>query len=297
MWVISSLKMGPRVANDVKASVQSGRNLGSKSTSQPLISLNGCEASDGNKGTPESQIQSFPLPSPTGTQPQSSIQQVIKQDNASESGNTPFSPSTRGSINLQTPNHIEIPTVSVILPNLGPDNVPTPTPMALGDRGNTRPSSPGTDLLSSSDMDMLSTDQYLTPRDQTVSAPNNTTSPTLSSNLSIEFLSSPSFSPPGSPFFDAGTYRHELTELQSNPIAQRNEASNGVNLSPGQDERAPSGADVSPELVREFDVFSVPSQISSDMSSDDGDYDSILESEVSNWTSDVADGEGATKHV
>jgi hypothetical protein len=289
--------MGPRVANDVNSSAQSGRNLGSKSTSQPLIPLDGCEASDGNKGTPilgkafESHIQSSPLPPPTGTQPQSYIQQVIQQDNASESGNTPFSPSTRGSINLQTPNHIETPSVFVMLPILTPGNVPTPTPMTLGDRGNTRSSSPGTDF--SSDMDMLSPDQYLTPRDQTLPVPNDITSPTLSSNLSIELISSPSLSPPGSPFFDAGTYLHEL----HNPVAQRNEASNGVNLSPGQDERALSGTNVSPELPRDPDVFSVPSQISSDISSDEGDYDSILGSEMSNWTSDVADGEGATQHV
>jgi hypothetical protein len=89
-------------------------------------------------------------------------------------------------------------------------------------------------------------------------------------------------------------YHRELTESRSSPVAQLNDASNGVILSPGFVERS-----LSPAVLRDAEVFSPPSQVSSDMGSDEGDYDSasILDSEVSNWTSDVADGEGATQHA
>jgi hypothetical protein len=287
----------------VKTSAQSGRNLGSTSISQPLITPHGCEISDVNKGAPilaqynktsESHVPSFPPLPLTGTRPQSSTQQVIQQDNASGSGNSPFPPSTR--VNLQTPSYIEIPSGPDISPFFGPGDLPTPTPMVPGNLGNSGLSTPGTDLLSSSDLDMLSLDQFLTPRDQIVSPSNDLTSPTLSSNLSIEYLSSPSFSPPGSPFIDAGMYRHELTGLQSSPVPQRNEPLNGMTLSLGLAQR-PLGADFSPAVRRDSGVFSLPSQMSSDMSSDEGNYDSvsILESEVSNWASDVVDGEDAAQ--
>ncbi|KAI0254662.1 hypothetical protein BJV78DRAFT_866940 [Lactifluus subvellereus] len=292
----------PPVGN---TSSQSERN---DSTSQPLISLDGRNASNGDKAPPimgpnnrtsEFHVPSSRLPPPTGTHVQSSIQQAIQQDNTSGPGHTLLSFSTRGSISLQTPIHVEIPRVPETLPIFGHGDLPTPTPMASGDLGNTGPSSPGTDLLDSSDVDMLSVDQYLTPRDLTLSPHNGTTSPTLSSNLSIDLLSSPSFSPPGSPFFDAGAYHHELMGSRSSPAMQRSEAPNGGISSTGLVQRTHTGADFFPAVQRDSEVFSLPSQVSSDMGSDEGDYDnaSLFESEVSNWISDVADGEGATHHA
>lgn len=276
--------------------------MGLDSTCQPLISLDGRNVTDENKGAPilgssnrtsESHVPSSRLPPPTGTHVQSSIQ----QDNTSGLGHTLLSRSVRGSTDLQTPIHIEIPHVAETLPTFGRDDLPTPTLMTSGDLGNTGPSSPGTDLLGSSDMDMLSIDQYLTPRDLTFTPHNDTTSPALSSNLSIESLSSTFISPPGSPFFDVGAYHHELMGSRSNPAAQRSEAPNRGITSTGLVERAPTGVDFFPAVQRDSEVFSLPSQVSSDMSSDEGDYDSasLFESEVSNWTSDAADGE--THHV
>lgn len=60
-------------------------------------------------------------------------------------------------------------------------------------------------------------------------------------------------------------------------------------------EGTPPGAVLRAVVRGDSEIFSLSSQVSSDMSSDEGDYDSasLLESELSNWTSDVADGERA----
>jgi hypothetical protein len=147
-----------------------------------------------------------------------------------------------------------------------------------------------TDLFSLSDT--LASDPYLTPHDQTLSSHrvHGTVSPALSSDLSIEFLSSPSFSPPGSPFVDAGMYRELMEPHRAS--SQRGEVSSG-----GVRTSSP-GVTTLPAVRGDSEIFSLLSQASSDMSSDEGDYDSasILESDVSNWASDVVDGEGAAQH-
>jgi hypothetical protein len=68
--------------------------------------------------------------------------------------------------------------------------------------------------------------------------------------------------------------------------------------SPGLAEGTRAGPDPLPVVRGDMDIFSLPSHVSSDMSSDDGDYDgaSTLGSELSSWMSDVADGEGAAQH-
>ena len=79
-------------------------------------------------------------------------------------------------------------------------------------------------------------------------------------------------------------------------IARRGEVpSGGVRSpSPGAAEGTRPGATGFPAVRVDSEVFSLPSQVSSDMSSDEGDYESLLESEISNWMSDVADAaEGA----
>jgi len=86
-------------------------------------------------------------------------------------------------------------------------------------------------------------------------------------------------------------------ESRMGAIAQRSEISSGGlrSPSPGAAERTQLGATGFPAIRGDSEVFSLPSQVSSDMSSDEGDYDSasLLESEMSNWMSDVADAEGA----
>jgi hypothetical protein len=168
--------------------------------------------------------------------------------------------------------------------------------MAFGEPENTRSSTPDTDFLSPSDI--LSED---TPHDPTLSPQrvHDIVSPTLSSNLSIEFLSSPAFSPPGSPFVDAGMY-YELAESRRGAAGQQQgeiPSGAGPSLFGIADETPPPGAGLLPIVRGDSEIFSVPSQVSSDMSSDEGDYDyaSILESELSNWASDIADGERAAQ--
>lgn len=60
-------------------------------------------------------------------------------------------------------------------------------------------------------------------------------------------------------------------------------------------EGTPPGAVLRATVRGDSEIFSLSSQLSSDMSSDEDDYDSasILESELSNETSDAADGERA----
>jgi hypothetical protein len=76
--------------------------------------------------------------------------------------------------------------------------------------------------------------QYLTPRDETLSPQsfNSTLSPTLSSNLSMELLSSPFYSPPASPFIHAVT-RRGSAELPTDGSAQRSNTLGGIISSPG----------------------------------------------------------------
>lgn len=164
--------------------------------------------------------------------------------------------------------------------------------MALGEPENTRSSSPDTEFLSPSDI--LSGDQYLTLHDQTFTPQmfHGTSSPTLSSNLSAEFVSSAPLSPPGSPFVDAGMY----FEHRGGAPAPQSEIPSGAGLlSSGIVEGTPPGAVLRAAVRGDSEIFSLSSQVSSDMGSDEDGYDSasILESEVSNERSDVVDGERA----
>lgn len=60
-------------------------------------------------------------------------------------------------------------------------------------------------------------------------------------------------------------------------------------------EGTPPGAVLRAAVRGDSEIFSLSSQVSSEMGSDEDDYDSasLLESELSNETSDVADGERA----
>jgi hypothetical protein len=226
--------------------------------------------------------------------------QAVRQTDPLRSGGTPHPLDVRGSIDSQTPILVEIPHAPVISPITEPGDFLAAIQVVSGDPGNTRPSSMDTDLFSPSDT--LASDQYLTPHDQPLLSDrvHGTVSPALSSSLSIEFLSSPSFSPPGSPFVDAGMYRELMEPHRAS--SQRGEVSSGRvrTSSPGVAEGIAPGPGVTtlPAVRGDSEIFSLLSQASSDMSSDEGDYDSasILESEMSNWTSDVADGEGAAQH-
>lgn len=165
--------------------------------------------------------------------------------------------------------------------------------MRAGLLGSTAGTSfPDTDLPGPSEV--LSVDQYLTPRDQTLSPQSftGTLSPTLSSDLSTEFLSSPFYSPPVSPFIHAGTYRGSA-ELPTDGSAQRSGTPGGVISSPGVIEAPLPRASPFPVVSADSEVFSLLSQ---DTESDEGDYDSasMLGSEMSSWASDVTHGDGTT---
>jgi hypothetical protein len=148
--------------------------------------------------------------------------------------------------------------------------------------------------LSGGPSDVPSVHQYLTPRDETLSPQsfNSTLSPTLSSNLSMELLSSPFYSPPASPFVHAVT-RRLSTELPADGSAQQSNTLGGIISSPGVIENP------LPLVSADSEVFSLLSQVSSDTDSDEGGYDSasILGSEMSSWASDVAYGENTTPHT
>jgi hypothetical protein len=169
--------------------------------------------------------------------------------------------------------------------------------MTLGELENSRSSSPDTmEFLSPSDI--LSGDQYPIPHDQTFTPQrfHGTSSPTLSSNLSAEFVSSAPLSPPGSPFVDAGMYFESVESRRGGAAAPQSEIPSGVGQSlSGIAEGTPPGAVIRAVVRGDSEIFSLSSEVLSDMSSDEGDYDSasILESELSNGTSDVADGERA----
>lgn len=145
-----------------------------------------------------------------------------------------------------------------------------------------------------------SVDQYLTSRDQTLSPQSfdGTLSPTLSSNLSIDLLSSPFYSPPTSPFIPAVTYRGSA-ELPTDGSAQRSNTPGGIISSPGVIESPLPRASPLPVVSADSEFFSLLSQVSSDTDSDEGDYDSasMLGSEMSSWASDVAYGGGTTQHT
>ncbi|KAI0004984.1 hypothetical protein BJV74DRAFT_880905 [Russula compacta] len=266
-----------RVGESLKPREGNSERISDSNSTQPLISIEGSNVSD---EIPSLGLKNRPLkgaaPSPL------SIGIHLQQDDASRSGSTPLPPDVPRPLNSHTP-IIEMPHATEIFPISGPRDFLTPRAVS-GDSENTRPSSPDTDLLSASDIP--SVDQSFTTHDQTLSPHrvHGTISPALSSNLSIEFLSSPSFSPPGSPFIDAGIYR-ELVELHGGGAFERSEISRS--LSPNVVEGTPPGATLL--AVRgDAEVFSLSSQVSSDMSSDEGDYDyaSVLESE----------GEGVAQH-
>jgi hypothetical protein len=256
--------------------------LGTNSTPS-LISLD-------DLSTPEPLKPSSRLPPSAGTHAQSSTQ-ALQQGDAAKSGSTPHPRDIRGSPNSQTP-VLEASQVPE------PGNSFTSALMTLGELENTRSSSPDTEFLSPSDI--LSGDQYLTPHDQTLTPQrfHGTSSPTLSSNLSAEFVSSAPLSPPGSPFVDvdAGMYFELVESRRGGAAAPQSEIPSGAGQpSSGIAEGTPPGAVLRAVVRGDSEIFSLSSEVLSDMSSDEGDYDSasILESELSNETSDVADGERA----
>lgn len=123
-----------------------------------------------------------------------------------------------------------------------------------------------------------------------------TSSPTLSSNLSAEFVSSAPLSPPGSPFVDAGMYFELVESRRGGAAAPQSEIPSGAGQpSSGIAEGTPPGAVLRAAVRGDSEIFSLSSQVSSEMGSDEDDYDSasLLGSELSNETSDVVDGERA----
>ncbi|KAI0307193.1 hypothetical protein B0F90DRAFT_1813985 [Multifurca ochricompacta] len=259
---------------------------------QPLISLDASDIpdesrdvpiSEPNKMFPERFVSSSPHSHSTG------FISAAQQDDASRSGVSLLPPCARKSLNSQSYTHIEVLPVPAISPISVPGGPLTPALIVSGGPGNTRSSSPDMDLLGSSEV--LSVGQFRTPQGQALSpySFNRTISPAPSSDLSIELISSLSLSPPGSPFFVAGTH-HESAELHGNATAQ----------SPSDAENTPAVLDLLQIVNRDSEVFSLLSQVSSDLGSDEGEYDSasILESDVSSWTSDVvAVGEGRAQHA
>jgi len=246
-------------------------SLSPKSTSQPLISLDGPHISIGDPSTRISELNhrqpKGPIPSgspllspPTNSHAQNLVQTVQKDETT----------------------HIRTPPVPERSSTPGPIDLLTPTPMGVG------VSSPNMGLPGSSEV--LSFDQYLTSRDQTLSPQSF-----ISSNLSTELLSSPFYSPPASPFIPAMTYRGSA-ELPTDGSAQLINTPGGIIYSPVVIERPLPPL---PVVSADSDVFSLLSQVSSDTDSDEGDYDSasMLGSEMSSWASDAAYGEGTTQHA
>jgi len=271
------------------------RTLGTNSTPS-LISLDDLSTPDeiptlGPKNRlPEPLKPSSPLPPSAGMHTQSPTQ-ALQQGDAVKSGSTPHPPGVRGSPNSQTPVLVEIPHVLEASRVPGPGNPFTSTLMALGEPENTRSSSPDTEFLSPSDI--LSGDQYFTPHDPTLTPQrfHGTSSPTLSSNLSAEFVSSAPLSPPGSPFVDAGMYFELVESRRSGAAAPQSEIPSGAGQSlSGIAEGTPPGAVLRAAVRGDSEIFSLSSEVSSDMGSDEGDYDSasILDSELSNGAGDVA---------
>lgn len=276
------------------------RTLGTNSTSS-LISLDDLSTPDeiptlGPKNRVPEPLNPPSLPaSSVGTRAQSSTQ-ALRQGDAAKSGSTAHPPDVQGSPNPQTPVLVGMPHVLEASQVPWPGNPFTSTPMALGEPENTRSSSPDTEFLSPSDI--LSGDQYLNLHDQSLTPQrfHGTSSPTLSSNLSAEFVSSAPLSPPGSPFVDAGMYFQMVESHRVGTAAPQSEIPGGAGQSSSDiAEGTPPGAVLRAVVRGDSEIFSLSSQLSSDMSSDEGDYDdaSVLESELSIGTSDGADGERA----
>ncbi|KAI0284252.1 hypothetical protein BGY98DRAFT_1093442 [Russula aff. rugulosa BPL654] len=276
------------------------RTLGTNSTSS-LISLDDLSTPDeiptlGPKNRVPEPLKPPSLPaSSVGTRAQSSTQ-ALRQGDAAKSGSTAHSPDVQGSPNPQTPVLVGMPHVLEASQVPRPGNPFTSTLMALGEPENTRSSSPDTEFLSPSDI--LSGDQYLNLHDQSLTPQrfHGTSSPTLSSNLSAEFVSSAPLSPPGSPFVDAGMYFQMVESHRVGTAAPQSEIPGGAGQSSSDiAEGTPPGAVLRAVVRGDSEIFSLSSQLSSDMSSDEGDYDdaSVLGSELSIGTSDGADGERA----
>lgn len=216
----------------------------------------------------------------------------MKQDEneVSRFDGTPISLNSHGSFPQTT--HIQALRVPEESSTSGSIDLLTPTSTGVGFLG-TEPSSPNVGL-SGGPSDVSPVDQYLTPRDETHSplSFNGTLSPTLSSNLSMELLSSPFYSPPASPFIQAAT-RRESTELPTDGSARRSNTLGGLISSPGVVENP------LPVVSADSEVFTLLSQASSDVDSDEGGYDSasMLGSEMSSWASDIAYGENTTAHT
>ncbi|KAH9049077.1 hypothetical protein EDB84DRAFT_1454023 [Lactarius hengduanensis] len=251
--------------------------LGPQSTSQPLILLDGPNISKGDPSTrtsdincrqPKGSIPSSLLSSPTSSHTQNPIQTVQRDETTHiQALRIPERPSTSESVDLLTP-----------------------TPMGAG------PLEPSPlDAAISGPSEVPSVDQYLDPRDQTLSPQsfNGTLSPALS-----DLLSSPFYSPPASPFIHAATYR-ESPILPADDSAQRSNTPGGIIPSPGVIENPLPRASPLPVVSADSEVFSLLSQASSDTDSDEGGYDSasMLGSEMSSWASDVAYGDGTTQHT
>lgn len=276
------------------------RTLGTNSTPS-LISLDDLSTPDeiptlGPKNRlPEPLKPSLPLAPSAETHAQSSTQ-ALQQGDAAKSGSTPRPPDVQRSPNSQAPVLVGIPHVIEASQVPGPVDPFTSALMTLGELENTRSSSPDMEFLSPSDI--LSGDQYLTPHDQTLTPQmfHGTSSPTLSSNLSAEFVSSAPLSPPGSPFVDAGMYFNLVESRRGGAAAPQSEIPSGAGQSSSDiAEGTPPGAVLRAAVRGDSEIFSLSSQVSSDMSSDEDDYDSasLLESELYNEISDVADGERA----
>ncbi|KAI9448065.1 hypothetical protein H4582DRAFT_58405 [Lactarius indigo] len=248
--------------------------LGPQSTSQPLISLDGPSIS---KGDPSIRTSDINYRQPKGPTPSSLLSpltsshtqnpiQTVQQDEPkhTQTLRIPEKPSTSESADLLTP-----------------------TPMGVG------PLSTPLDTDNPGPSELSSVDQYLNPRDQTLSPQsfNGTLSPALS-----DLLSSPFYSPPASPFI--ATYR-ESTLLPTDDPAQRSNTPGGIIYSPDVVENPLPRASPLPVVSADSEVFSLLSQASGDTDSDEGGYDSasMLGSEMSSWASDVAYGEGTMQHT
>jgi hypothetical protein len=276
---------------------QPGHILSPESNSQPLISSDGPNISQGDSGTrsselnyrqPKSPIHSPLIPPPTSSQAHSPLRTVM-QDEVSRFHGTLIPLNLHRSFPQST--HIQ-PRVPENLSTSGAVDLLTPTSTGVGILG-TGPFSPDMGL-SGGPSDVPPVHQYLTPRDETLSPQSfdSTLSPTLSSNLSMELLSSPFYSPPASPFVHAVT-RRRSTELPTDGSARPSNTPGGIISSPGVIENP------LPVVGTDSEVFSLLSQVSSDTDSDEGGYDSasMLGSEMSSWASDVAFGENTTPHT
>ncbi|KAI0268293.1 hypothetical protein BC834DRAFT_868748 [Gloeopeniophorella convolvens] len=185
-------------------------------------------------------------------------------------------PQVRGS-NLQIPLFVETQNAPPHTPAFPPGDLPTPVSLS---HDSFRTLSPSVDLLDSS---VLSIDQYMTPNDERALSPNSAHdvfSPTPSSpSLSDELLASPSFSLPGSPFSDGNNHgRIDRYNGVTSPLAPLSRVRSWSDT----DVELLSDAGDNPVVRRDADVFSLPSQVSSDDEDDFGTA-SVAGSEASSW--------------